>query len=125
MEFFNVPPLEEAVRHEQVISVAGRSKLDYAERDKCKPVLLRLSLARNLEKPVMSLYGTGWKERGYGLRIKSKKTFNVADGKESLSSLANRLEPVFTSQSRECKGFWLPELEGQKTMSCRLYTSLL
>jgi hypothetical protein len=29
--------------------------MDLAERDKCKPVLLRLSLAGNLEKPLMSL----------------------------------------------------------------------
>jgi hypothetical protein len=29
----------------------------FAERDKCKPVLLRLSLAGNLEKPLMSLNG--------------------------------------------------------------------
>ncbi len=54
-------------RHEQVISDAGWSKLDFAERDKCKPVLSRLSLARNLEKPVLSLYGAEWRERGYGL----------------------------------------------------------
>jgi hypothetical protein len=47
----------EAVRHEQVISDAGWSKLDFDERDKCKPVLLRLSLAGNLgKKPLMSLY---------------------------------------------------------------------
>jgi hypothetical protein len=32
----------EAVRHEQEISNAGRQKTDFAERDKCKPVLLRL-----------------------------------------------------------------------------------
>ncbi len=24
---------------------------------------------RNLEKPIMSLYGTEWRERGYGLRV--------------------------------------------------------
>jgi hypothetical protein len=30
----------------------GGKKLDFAERDKCKPVLLRLSLAGNLEKPL-------------------------------------------------------------------------
>ncbi len=35
---------------EQLISNAERSKLDFAERDKCKPVLLGLLLARNLEK---------------------------------------------------------------------------
>ncbi len=34
---------------------------------KCKPVLLRLSLVGNLEKPLMSLSGTGWRDRGYGL----------------------------------------------------------
>jgi hypothetical protein len=45
----------------QVISDAGRSKPDFAERNKCKPVLLRLSLARNLEKLLMSLYGTEWR----------------------------------------------------------------
>jgi hypothetical protein len=45
---FIVPP--EAVRHEQVISDAVWSKLDFAEREKCRPVLLRLSLARNLDK---------------------------------------------------------------------------
>jgi hypothetical protein len=40
---------------------------DLAERDKFKPVLPRLSLAENLEKPLVSLYGTEWRERGYGL----------------------------------------------------------
>ncbi len=45
----------------------GGRKLYFAERDKCKPVLLRLSLAGNLEKPLMSLHGTEWRERGYGL----------------------------------------------------------
>jgi hypothetical protein len=30
-------------------------------------VLLRLSLARDLEKPLMSLHGTERRERGYGL----------------------------------------------------------
>ncbi len=37
---------------------AERLKLDFAERDKCKPVLLRLSLAGYMDKPLMSLYGT-------------------------------------------------------------------
>ncbi len=32
-----------------------------------KPVLLGLSLAGNLVKPLLSLYGTEWRERGYGL----------------------------------------------------------
>jgi hypothetical protein len=33
-----------------------------------KPVLLRHSLRENLEKPLLSLYGTEWTKRGYGLR---------------------------------------------------------
>jgi hypothetical protein len=40
----------EALQHEREISNTWRSKLDFAEIDKCKPVLLRLSLAGNLEK---------------------------------------------------------------------------
>ena len=36
--------------------------------DRCNPVLLGLSLAGNLVKPLLSLYGTEWRERGYGLR---------------------------------------------------------
>jgi hypothetical protein len=48
--------------------ITGWSKLDFAERDKCKPVLLRLSLAGNQEKLLMSLYETEWREHGYGLR---------------------------------------------------------
>jgi hypothetical protein len=39
----------EALQHEREFSNTGRSKLDFAEIDKCKPVLLRLSLAGNLE----------------------------------------------------------------------------
>ncbi len=35
--------------------------------DNSKPVLLRLSWTGNLKKPLMSFYGTEWKERGYGL----------------------------------------------------------
>ncbi len=38
-------------------------KTGFAERVKCKPVLLKLSLAEYLEKPLMSLYGTEWRER--------------------------------------------------------------
>jgi hypothetical protein len=45
----------------------GGKKLDFAERDKCKPGLLRLSLAGNLEKPLMSLFRTEWRQRGYEL----------------------------------------------------------
>jgi hypothetical protein len=32
--------------------------VDFSEIDKCKPVLLTCSLAENLEKPLMSLYGS-------------------------------------------------------------------
>jgi hypothetical protein len=49
------------------ISDAGLSKLNFAERDKCRPVPLRLSLARNLEKPVMSIYGTKWRKCSFRL----------------------------------------------------------
>ena len=42
-------------------------KLDFAEVDQCKPVLLGLSLAGNLVKPLMSLYEAEWREHGYGL----------------------------------------------------------
>jgi hypothetical protein len=34
--------------------------VDFAERDKCKPVLLRLSLAGNLEKPILSRIERSW-----------------------------------------------------------------
>jgi hypothetical protein len=34
----------------------------------CKPVLLGLSLDGDLGKPLMSLFRTEWRERGYGLR---------------------------------------------------------
>ncbi len=39
----------------------------FAKIDQYKPVLLGLSLAGNLVKPLLSLYGTEWRERGYGL----------------------------------------------------------
>jgi hypothetical protein len=42
-------------------------KTGYAEIDQCKLVPLGLSLAGNLIKPLMSLYGTEWRDRGYGL----------------------------------------------------------
>ncbi len=60
--------IPEAVRHERDISNAGRYKPDFTEIDECKPVLLGPSLAGNLVKPLLSLYGTEWRERGYGLR---------------------------------------------------------
>ncbi len=62
---------------EKLISNAGGSKLDFAKRDQCKPVLLRLLLAGNLEKSLLSLYGTEWRERGYGLWISGKTGFSL------------------------------------------------
>jgi hypothetical protein len=59
----------EAVRHERDILNAGRKKLDFSEIDQCKLVLLGLSLAGNLVNPLLSLYGTEWRERGYGLSL--------------------------------------------------------
>jgi hypothetical protein len=41
--------------------------MDFIEIDQCKPVPLGLSLAGNPVKPLFSLYGTEWRERGYGL----------------------------------------------------------
>jgi hypothetical protein len=52
--------------HEREISNAGGKNRIFTEIDKCKPVLLGLSLAENLVKPLLSLYGTKWRERGYG-----------------------------------------------------------
>jgi hypothetical protein len=57
----------EAVQHEREILNAGRLKLHFSERDECKLVLLGLSSAGNLAKPLMSLYGTEWRDCGYGL----------------------------------------------------------
>jgi hypothetical protein len=60
----------EVVQHEREISNAGWWKLDFTERDECKQVLLRLSLSLsvNMDEPLMSLYGTEWREHGNGLR---------------------------------------------------------
>jgi hypothetical protein len=58
----------EAVRHEREISNAKWREVKNGfrrKRNECKPVLLRLSLAGNLEKPLMSLYGTEWRECGF------------------------------------------------------------
>jgi hypothetical protein len=54
--------------------MSGRSQMQGGKnwilpRDQGKPVLPRLSLAGNLDKPLMSLYGTEWRERGHGLRL--------------------------------------------------------
>jgi hypothetical protein len=47
---------------EQLISTAGWSKLDFGETDKCQPVLLRLSLAGNLESQSQSLEKSLWRD---------------------------------------------------------------
>ncbi len=64
----DIPPL----RHEREIS-------NLVERDKSKPVRLRLSLVEKLEKPLMSLLGTEWRERSHGIfkikRYSKKYTF--------------------------------------------------
>ncbi len=39
--------------------------MDFAEIDQCKPVLLGLSLAGNLVKALLFLFGTEWREPGY------------------------------------------------------------
>jgi hypothetical protein len=41
--------------------------VDFAEIEQYKPVLLGRSLAGNPVKPLMSLFVTEWRERGYGL----------------------------------------------------------
>ncbi len=48
-------------------------KTGFCRKNECKPVLLGLSLAWNLVKPLMSLYGTEWRERDYGLSIEMPK----------------------------------------------------
>jgi hypothetical protein len=60
--------LTEAVRNEREVSNAGRKKLDFADRDKRKPVLLRLSLAGNLKKTTFIPLWDRSGEHGYGLR---------------------------------------------------------
>jgi hypothetical protein len=45
----------------------GGKKLDFSESQECKPFLLGLSLAGNLVKPLLNLYGTEWRGRGYEL----------------------------------------------------------
>ncbi len=69
----------------RLISNAGWSKLDFSERDLCNPFLLRLSLAGNLEKPLMPLYGTEWREHGNGLRPTAFSHWGGGDAKVYLS----------------------------------------
>jgi hypothetical protein len=56
----------------EAVDMNGRFQMQggknwFLPRDERKPVLLGLSLAGNLVKPLLSLYGTEWRERGYGL----------------------------------------------------------
>ncbi len=56
----------------EAVDMNGRFQMQggknwFTEIDQCKPDLLGLSLAGNLVKPLLSLYGTKWRERGYGL----------------------------------------------------------
>jgi hypothetical protein len=100
------PAFPEVVRHEREISNAGRYKLDFAERDKCKPVLLRLSLAGNLEKPLRSLYGTEWRELGYGLcGRKGKEGRRLKVGKSNTSVIGRRnREPAAEREEVQASG---------------------
>ncbi len=68
------------------ISIAGRKKLDFAEIDQCKPVLLGRSLAGNPVKPLMSLYGTEWRDRGYGLGREWRRRNRLAGGQNRKGS---------------------------------------
>jgi hypothetical protein len=99
-----IRPTNRADIHEQLISTAEWSKLNFAERDQCKPVLLRLSLARNLENPVVFLYGTEWRERGYGL---------WAECYEQLISTAGWSKLKFAERD-QCKPFSSETLIGYK-----------
>ncbi len=49
----------------------GKNWIFRKEMNECKPVLLGLSFAGNLVKPLFSLYGTVWRERGDGLSFET------------------------------------------------------
>jgi hypothetical protein len=86
--------IAEAVQHEREISNMGRKELDFVERDKCKPVLLRLSLAGNLEKPLMYLYGAEWRERGYMDSGLSRPTTGLSCTQSKPAPLAHKHRPT-------------------------------
>jgi hypothetical protein len=54
--------------------------MDFSERGECKPVLLGFSLAGNLVKPLLSLHGTEWRDRGYGLWGVKNCFYRVSNG---------------------------------------------
>ncbi len=67
----------------------GGKKLDFAEIDQCKQVLLGLSLAGNLVKALISLNGTEWTESGYGMQseqVGSSRTEQRASRRGSKTS---------------------------------------
>ncbi len=55
-------------------------------------------MAGNLVKPLMSLYGTKWRERGYGLRRRGSE---VSDGVWSPEPAIPELEISWASEERE------------------------
>jgi hypothetical protein len=67
----------------------SKTKLDFAERDKCKQVLLRLSLVGNLEKPLMSHYGNEWRERVFGLRLTYSAHWNLRSEQAHFSLMSS------------------------------------
>jgi hypothetical protein len=69
-------------------------KLDFAERDQCKLVLLRIAKAGNLKKPLMSLY---MEPNGGGVAMDSGRKFKdeVPFPKESINWLLNRFADLF------------------------------
>ncbi len=82
-------------------------KTGFCRKNKCKPVLLKLSLAGNLEKPLISLYGTEWSERCYGtclvaliMAMISKRRRNEASILTSFPISKRKNEPAY---SRTCK----------------------
>jgi hypothetical protein len=91
----------------------GGKKRDFARKDTCKLVLLRFSLAGNLENPLMSLYGSEWRERGYGLRARIPRGVCTTDGSKPDFAL-DMVRPMSSSatstcsQSVSCMGRWIP-----------------
>jgi hypothetical protein len=89
-----------ALRHEREISNAGRKKLDFAEKDKFKQVRLRHSLNENLEKPLMSLYGTEWRELGYGFCVPTFMT-HESQSSAGICNLLGALESIPRNRFRQ------------------------
>jgi hypothetical protein len=71
-------------------------------------------LAGNLVKPLLSLYGTEWRERGYGLRksfpfsraqmvsyLDQAQSATGDGGREQLISNAGRFKPAFVERDKK------------------------